>query len=335
MSSNDVSAISSQRSEARIHFLQTAACTVSKGLAAAGSDAGMRSYWRLAEGILMDAPPADNDLAAWLDMQALLAAGGVRVPAILAVDRGQGFVLLEDLGHETMLERYQRTGTEPDFAAAIDQLLRLQAIAPPADLPDYDAALLQGELDLFHDWFLSTELGMTLDADQSAVWQDACHSLVEAALAQPTVLVHRDFMPRNLMPVDDGLAVIDFQDAVTGPVTYDNISLLKDAFASWPAERIEFWLRHYHERAGQAGLPVPDWPAFRCDIDLMGLQRHLKVIGIFARLKHRDRKPHYANDIPRFITYIDDVLPQHAELAPLQRLLHGHVWPAWHGKVNA
>ena len=299
----------------------------------ASVDAGFRSYWRvLAPGgsrILMDAPPGLEDVRPWLRIRDLLEAGGVRVPRVLAGDAAAGFLLLEDLGHETYLQALDAGDADALFAAAIGQLLRLQAIAPPPDLPAYDAALLERELRLFDEWFCTRHLGLALAADERATLDAAYAVLVAAALAQPQVLVHRDFMPRNLMPAADGPAVLDFQDAVRGPLAYDVLSLFKDAFLSWPQARIDAWWQQYHARAAAAGLPVPAPARFRRDLDLIGVQRHLKVLGIFARLHHRDGKPKYLADAPRFLDYLQAVLPAYPELAGLDALLRTRVRPAW------
>ena len=214
------------------------------------------------------------------------------------------------------------------FDAAVTQLLRLQAIARPDWLPPYDGPLLWRELRLFDEWFLGRHLGLVLDEAERAVLDEAYARLVEAALAQPRVLVHRDYMPRNLMPAGDGPAVLDFQDAVQGPIAYDVLSLFKDAFAGWPDARVDAWVGRYHARAAGAGLPVGDAAAFRRDVDLIGVQRHLKVLGIFARLLHRDGKPKYVADAPRFLAYLDGVLPRHPGFEGLQALLDRRVRPA-------
>lgn len=298
----------------------------------ASTDAGFRSYWRVAtaEGtrIVMDSPPDLEDVRPWLRMRDLLEAGGVRVPRVLAQDTGAGFLLLEDLGTDTYLHVLDGANADALFDDALGQLLGLQAIAPPADLPAYDEALLLRELRLFDEWFCGRHLGLSLGCGDLAALDDAHGVLVDAALAQPQVLVHRDFMPRNLMPGAGGPAVLDFQDAVRGPIAYDAISLFKDAFLSWPEARVDGWLSRYHARAAAAGLPVPALARFRRDADLIGVQRHLKVIGIFARLHHRDGKPKYLADVPRFFAYLDAVLPRHPELAGLQRVLERTVKPA-------
>jgi N-acetylmuramate 1-kinase len=323
------------RADARLRWARAAAGDPLLGLERASADAGFRSYWRAVRAgdgslLVMDSPPELEDVRPWLRIRDLLASGGVRVPRVLACDDEAGFLLLEDLGPETCLQALDAGHADPDamFDAAIGQLLRVQAIAPPGDLPDYDEALLARELRLFDEWFLGRHLGLALDPDAQQVLDAAYRRLVDAALAQPRVLVHRDFMPRNLMPVDDGPAVLDFQDAVRGPIAYDPLSLFKDAFRSWPPADVERWLRGYHARAFAAGLPVPDWPSFERDLDWIGVQRHLKVIGIFARLHHRDGKPRYLADVPRFLGYLGEVLPKYPELAALGDLIRTRVEPA-------
>jgi aminoglycoside/choline kinase family phosphotransferase len=294
-------------------------------------DAGFRSYWRSSgtpSRIVMDSPPGKEDVRPWLRIRDLLETGGVRVPQVLARDVDAGFLLLEDLGASTYLQVIDEANADALFDGAVSQLLKLQAIAPPGDLPAYDDALLARELRLFDEWFCGRHLGMALDCGDLETLDGAYRILMDAALAQPQVLVHRDFMPRNLMPAADGPAVLDFQDAVRGPIAYDALSLFKDAFLSWPVERVDAWLARYHQRARDAGLPVPDFARFRRDADLIGVQRHLKVIGIFARLNHRDGKPKYLADVPRFFAYLDAVLPKYAEFAPLQRFIETKVKPA-------
>jgi hypothetical protein len=298
----------------------------------ASMDAGFRSYWRAqsADGsrIVMDSPPDKEDVRPWLQVRELLESGGVRVPGVLAQDVDAGFLLLEDLGTETYLHVIDTGNADALFDDAVTQLLLVQAIATPADLPAYDSELLERELRLFDDWFCGHHLGMALDCGDMETLDGAYRVLVDAALAQPQVLVHRDFMPRNLMPVaGDGPAVLDFQDAVLGPIAYDPISLFKDAFLSWPQERVDGWLARYHARAVEAGLPVPELARFRRDADLIGVQRHLKIIGIFARLNHRDGKPKYLADTPRFFAYLDVVLPRYPELSGLQRFIEHKVKP--------
>jgi aminoglycoside/choline kinase family phosphotransferase len=320
------------RASERLSWAREALADPVLGLARASTDAGFRSYWRTPghepSRIVMDSPPDKEDVRPWLRIRALLEAGGVRVPQVLAQDPARGFLLLEDLGADTFLQVIDDANADDLFDAAIAQLLKLQAIAPPADLPAYDEALLARELRLFDEWFLGRHLGMALDCGDLEALDLVYRRLIDSALAQPQVLVHRDFMPRNLMPVAGGAAVLDFQDAVRGPIAYDPLSLFKDAFLSWPQPRVDGWLDRYHARALAAGLPVPPPPRFRRDADWIGIQRHLKVIGIFARLHHRDGKPKYLADVPRFFAYLDGVLPRYPELAPLAALIEGKVKPA-------
>jgi aminoglycoside/choline kinase family phosphotransferase len=320
------------RASERLSWARGALADPALDLVRASTDAGFRSYWRTSghapNRIVMDSPPDKEDVHPWLRVRALLEAGGVRVPHVLAQDLARGFLLLEDLGANTFLQVIDDTNADDLFDAAVTQLLKLQAITPPADLPAYDEALLARELRLFDEWFLGRHLGMALDCGDLETLDLAYRRLMDAALAQPQVLVHRDFMPRNLMPVAGGAAVLDFQDAVRGPIAYDPLSLFKDAFLSWPQARVDAWLDRYHARALDAGLPVPPLPRFRRDADWIGVQRHLKVIGIFARLHHRDGKPKYLADVPRFFAYLDGVLPHHPELAPLQELIERKVKPA-------
>ena len=319
------------RAAARLHWARAALADPTVELARASMDAGFRSYWRSSgqpSRIVMDSPPGLEDVRPWLRMRDVLERGGVRVPHVLAQDVEAGFLLLEDLGTQTYLHVIDDANADTLFDAAVTQMLRLQSIAPPEGLPAYDEALLARELRLFDEWFLSRELGHSLDCATMDSLDGVYRRLIDAALAQPRVLVHRDFMPRNLMPTADGPAVIDFQDAVVGPIAYDALSLFKDAFLSWSESRVDEWVARYHARAVEAGLPVPDLERFRRDVDWIGVQRHLKVLGIFARLKHRDGKPKYIADAPRFLAYLDDVLPRHPELAPLAEVLHRLVRPA-------
>jgi aminoglycoside/choline kinase family phosphotransferase len=319
------------REHDRLAWMRAALGNATTGLERASVDAGFRSYWRTTgiapARIVMDSPPDREDVRPWLRIRDLLEGGGVRVPRVLAQDVDAGFLLLEDLGARTCLQVIDAGNADAVFDDAITQLLRLQAIAPPAGFPAYDEALLARELRLFDEWFIARHLGLTLDCGELEALELVYRRLSDAALAQPRVLVHRDFMPRNLMPASDGLAVLDFQDAVVGPIAYDALSLFKDAFLSWPEDRVAGWLDRYHQRARDAGLPVPAIERFRRDADWIGVQRHLKVIGIFARLWHRDGKPKYLQDVPRFFAYLDTVLPKYPELAPLRDLIERRLKP--------
>lgn len=327
------------RASARLAWARAATADAGLELARASTDAGFRSYWRAtATGagtpsrIVMDSPPDKEDVRPWLRIRELLESGGVRVPRVLARDIEAGFLLLEDLGADTYLQVIDAGNADVLFDAAIGQLLKLQALPCPSDMPVYDESLLARELRLFDEWYLGRHLGIRLDQDEMTQLEKVYQVLIDAALGQPQVLVHRDYMPRNLMPVPgepaDGPAVLDFQDAVRGPIAYDPLSLFKDAFLSWPEARVDAWLERYHARALAAGLPVPPLARFRRDADLIGVQRHVKVMGIFARLCHRDGKPKYLADVPRFVGYLDAVLPKYPELAPLAALLERRVRPA-------
>jgi len=309
-------------------FREQAWGEVPKGsLTAASSDASFRRYFRWAgEGrslIVMDAPPPQEDCRPFVQVAALLAEAGVHVPRILAQDLERGFLLLSDLGTLTYLEVINAANADDYFQAAIDALLAFQGKQPTnGSLPLYDRALLARELSLFPEWYVGRELDMTFSASQLERWQAVCDRLIDSALAQPQVLVHRDFMPRNLMLSMPNPGVLDFQDAVIGPVTYDITSLFKDAFLSWPEPLVQRWLLGYWEQARAVGIPVqPDFADFQRASDLMGVQRHLKVMGIFARIWHRDGKPRYVADTPRFLAYIRTVVARRPELADLGALL--------------
>ena len=298
----------------------------------ASVDAGHRSYWRSSgrgqDHIVMDSPPGLEDVRPWLQMRDLLEQGGVRVPQVLSRDVEAGFLLLEDLGGPNLGHVLEESNADAYFDAAITQLLRLQAIAVPEGMGDFGEALLQRDAGLFEEWFLRRHLGIELDCDESDGLELAQRRLMDNALGQHKVLTHRDFMPRNLMPTQPELAVLDFQDCVRGPIAYDPISLFKDAFLSWPLPRVDAWLAQYHQRAQQAGLPVPPLAQFQRDADWMGVQRHLKILGIFSRLHYRDGKSKYLADVPRFIRYLEEVLPRHPALQPLLDLLHDRIKPA-------
>ncbi|MGJ3441467.1 phosphotransferase [Pseudomonas sp. Je.1.5.c] len=295
-------------------------------LTAASSDASFRRYFRWQGAnrsfVVMDAPPPQENCRPFVEIDHLLASADVHVPLIHAQDLERGFLLLGDLGHQTYLDIINSENADGLFADAIDALLALQRLPMTAPLPSYDDALLRRELELFPEWYVGRELGVALTATQLATWQRVSQLLIDSALAQPKVLVHRDYMPRNLMHSKPNPGVLDFQDAVYGPVTYDITCLFKDAFLSWPQARVEGWLGDYWEKARVAGIPVQsDFAAFHRASDLMGVQRHLKVIGIFARICHRDGKPRYLGDVPRFFAYIDEVIGRRPELAELGALI--------------
>jgi aminoglycoside/choline kinase family phosphotransferase len=295
-------------------------------LTAASSDASFRRYFRW-EGagrsfVVMDAPPPQENCKPFVDIAFLLAKSGINVPKIYAEDLERGFLLLNDLGNKTYLDVIDSENADDLFKDALQALLAFQQLPMVAPLPSYDVALLRRELELFPEWYVKRELGIEFDPAQQTLWQQISDLLIDSALAQPKVLVHRDYMPRNLMLSEPNPGVLDFQDAVYGPVTYDVTCLFKDAFLSWPEERVRGWLEDYWQQAGALDIPVqPDFEDFLRASDLMGVQRHLKVIGIFARICHRDGKPRYLGDVPRFFAYIDAVIARRPELAELGELL--------------
>jgi aminoglycoside/choline kinase family phosphotransferase len=294
-------------------------------LTAASSDASFRRYFRW-EGagrsfVVMDAPPPQENCKPFVDIAFLLAKSGINVPKIYAEDLERGFLLLNDLGNKTYLDVIDGENADALFDDAMKALLAFQQLPMVAPLPSYDVALLRRELELFPEWYVKRELGVEFNSTQQQQWQQISDLLIDSALAQPKVLVHRDYMPRNLMLSEPNPGVLDFQDAVYGPVTYDVTCLFKDAFLSWPEERVRGWLANYWQQASALNIPVhPDFEDFLRASDLMGVQRHLKVIGIFARICHRDGKPRYLADVPRFFSYIEAVIARRPELAELQAL---------------
>jgi N-acetylmuramate 1-kinase len=295
-------------------------------LRAASADASFRRYFRLdaAAGTLiaMDAPPAQEDSRPYVKVAALLHAAGLNAPRILAQDLAQGFLLLTDLGTQTFLHVLDEGNADRLYAAAIDALITWQCASRADVLPPYDTALLARELALFPDWYVGRHLQHTLTPAQRQTLERCNALLIDAALVQPRVYVHRDYMPRNLMVSTPNPGILDFQDAVYGAITYDVVSLMRDAFLSWEEARVLDWTVRYWERARKAALPVgDDFGEFYKAFEWMGLQRHLKVLGIFARINYRDGKPQYLADTPRFIRYVRGVTQRYGELKPLALLV--------------
>jgi N-acetylmuramate 1-kinase len=292
----------------------------------ASSDASFRRYFRVVSAdrtlIVMDAPPDRENVKPFIHVAGLLRDAGIHAPEIVAQDIERGFLLLTDLGRQTYLDVLRDDNADALFDAAINTLIRWQLATRQGELPPYDEPLLRRELSLFPEWYVGKHLRRELDAAQSAALEQTFALLVRSALAQSKVYVHRDYMPRNLMVGTSTPGVLDFQDAVIGPITYDVASLFRDAFISWPEDKLLNWAVRYWERARDASLPVPgDFGAFYRDFEWMGLQRHLKVLGIFARINYRDGKPKYLSDTPRFIAYVRDVAARYDELKPLLRLI--------------
>ena len=301
----------------------------------ASADASFRRYFRIdgSNGplIVMDAPPQE-DVRPFIDVAGRIAAAGLIAPRIVEAEVAQGFVLLTDLGQRLMLTELQAAvhsgntrRVDTLMREAVTLLVAWQSRVDATGLPPYDDALLRRELALFPDWCVAREFGVSWTDAQQAQWAAACDLLVANALAQPRVAVHRDYMPRNLMVAEgDRLGILDFQDAVHGPISYDAASLLRDAFISWDEEQELDWGVRYWQQARKAGLPVgDDFGEFWRQLEWMGLQRHLKVLGIFCRLKHRDGKPAYSADLPRFFGYAHKVATRYQGFGALARLLEG------------
>ena len=301
-------------------------------LVPASADASFRRYLRVqgarASHIVMDAPPPQEDVRPFVRIAGLIRQAGLHAPAVLAADEAQGFLLLEDLGNELYLDACR----DPQRANALMRkalaaLLQWQLKMPADDLPPFSDTLLRQELALFPEWCVQREFGVTWTERQQAVWNQTCDRLVASALAQPQVAVHRDWMPRNLMVCSPGRpGILDFQDAVRGPLTYDLACQLRDAFIDWDEAQELDWAVRWWQQARAAGAPLGevfenDFGEFWRALEWMGLQRHLKVLGIFCRLKHRDGKPRYATDLPRFFQYTTRVAMRYAPLRPLLQLL--------------
>lgn len=299
-------------------------------LAPASADASFRRYFRIESKnpdfgtlIVMDAPPQHEPLDAFIQVDFLLLAAGLNVPKILEQNAADGFLLLNDLGNETYLMALNEHSANALYQDATDALMKMQLASKPDVLPNYDRALLQRELDLFPEWYLHKHLGIELNTQQQAQLKQSFELIIENNLAQAKVYVHRDYHSRNLMVTSVNTpGVLDFQDAVYGPITYDAASLWRDAYIAWPEERVIDWVVKFWEQGRKAGLPMPeDFGHFYRDFEWMGLQRHLKVLGIFARLFHRDGKNGYLKDIPLVLEYAIATANRYIELKPLARIL--------------
>jgi hypothetical protein len=297
----------------------------------ASADASFRRYFRVTQGqrslIVMDAPPDKGGMGPYVTIARHFHALGLNVPEVLEQDHERGFLLITDLGEQLYQGSLNEQTVERLYGDALGALIVLQAgtsITTDKFLPDYDEALLLREMEIFREWYLGRHLGLRLSAGQNRVLDEVFAQLARSALAQPRVWVHRDYHSRNLMVTRlNNPGILDFQDAVLGPVTYDLVSLLRDCYIAWPRQRVEDWVKGYHELALQSGIPAgEDDAGFLRWFDLMGVQRHLKASGIFARLNHRDGKPGYLEDIPRTLGYVHEVSTRYPELQPLQALLH-------------
>ena len=316
------------RAEALRQFVRDALADGDVDIQPASADASFRSYWRVRGSgqtrIVMDAPPDKEDIGPWLDVAARLRRAGVHAPEVLAVDPAQGFVLMEDLGTRTYLPELDERNVDALYADALDTLLRMQATVDVAGLPAYDRGRLVAEMELMPEWFLRRHLGFTPECEEWDVIEAAFTFLIHAAQEQPRAFVHRDFHSRNLLVLDrDGPGVIDFQDAVSGPLAYDLVSLLRDCYIEWDAERVDGWVEAHRQRLLHAHLldTHVDAARFKHWFDLSGLQRHIKVLGIFCRLWYRDGKAAYLADLPLVWRYAIGVARRYPELAAFAALL--------------
>lgn len=297
------------------------------GLDVASADASFRRYYRArtatASYIVMDAPPAHEDCRPFVHIARLFRAAGANTPEILAENLDEGFLLLTDFGNTTYLSALNEQTADRLYRDANAELVKIQLASRPGELPDYDEALLRRELMLFPDWYLAKHLKVELSDAQRQVMDQTFAAILANNLAQPRVYVHRDWHSRNLMvTTENSPGVLDFQDAVYGPITYDLASIYKDAYIRWDEDRVLDWLVRYWQAARQAGLPVAaDFGDFYRDFEWMGVQRHIKVLGIFARLYYRDGKSGYLKDMPLVMDYLRRACERFNALRPFMRLL--------------
>jgi aminoglycoside/choline kinase family phosphotransferase len=300
----------------------------------ASGDASFRRYWRVRTGqgtyVAMDAPPAQEDTERFVRLAERFRDIGLNTPRVHARDWEQGFLLLDDFGTRLYLDVLEADNAERLYGDALGALAVIQACGPLDGLPDYDESFLRRELEIFREWLLGRHLGLTLSGEEQGGIERTYDLLVASALEQPRVCVHRDYHSRNLMVTEPpSPGILDFQDAVVGPVTYDLVSLLRDCYIAWPTERVQSWAWGYFQLAVQSGILRPeDETCFQRWFDLMGAQRHLKAAGIFARLKERDGKPGYLADIPRTLGYLLEIAPAYPELDALAELIEQRVLPA-------
>lgn len=322
-----------------LQWLQKSVGLKNPSLASASSDASFRRYFRVSgdhgepSRIAMDAPPPREDCRPFVSIGATLKAMSLNVPQVIAADLERGFLLLTDLGSRPYLHELEANPSHADrlYRDAIDALVRMQQSGRESQdrLPDYDEKLLRAELSLFHDWLCETHLDLTFSAADEAAWQGCCDILVSSALSQRQVFVHRDYHSRNLMvTAENNPGILDFQDAVQGPWTYDLVSLLKDCYIRWPARFIAGHTNYFLRQVSADSGCVVDESAFCREFDLMGVQRHLKAAGIFARLLHRDGKEGYLCDVPRTLGYVADIAPAYKALQFLGELIDKRILPA-------
>ena len=318
--------ILSPRAAQRLDWTRLALNDAHAELESASADASFRSYWRShshgRSWIVMDAPPDKEDIRPWLDIAGRLNAAGLHAPEIRASDAGLGFVLMADLGTQLYLPELSEASVESLYRDALDALLTMQTRADVAGMPAYDERRLVAEMELLPEWFLQRHLAFTPECEQWDVIESTFRALEKSARAQPQVFVHRDYHSRNLLiTAERNPGILDFQDAVVGAVTYDLVSLLRDCYIAWPEARVYAWVEAYRLRLQAAGMPVADADVFRRQFDLMGLQRHIKVLGIFCRLWYRDGKAGYLDDLPLVWRYTREIGRRYQETAPLIALI--------------
>ncbi|MEM6998272.1 MAG: phosphotransferase [Pseudomonadota bacterium] len=325
-----------ERSESLKHWLTRILESDEFELKSVTADASFRSYYRLYLNhpykqaktfIVMDAPPLQEDCAPFILITNILLNSDINVPRIHDIDLEQGYLLLDDLGNDLYLDKLNSDTADKLYSDAIMALVQMQTSANVSELNDYNESLLRTEMNLFSEWLLSKHLNIVLDSDQTQALELLFNLLIENVLQQPQCFVHRDFHSRNLMVTESrNPGVIDYQDAVNGPASYDLVSLLKDCYIKWPKEAISHWLSLYLDKMAEAGFPL-DHDQFQRWFDFMGVQRHLKASGIFARLSHRDGKHNYLNDVPLTLSYIVDLKNTYEELIPLCLLIEESVLP--------
>ena len=314
------------RGAALAAWLRDTLATSALRIEPASEDASFRRYFRVRAGsrtwVAMDAPPPMEDCRPFVSVLNLLRDAGVHAPALHAADMARGFLLLDDLGSRCYLDVIDEGNADFLYADAFEALLDMQCRIGHGQVPPYDERRLRDELDLFRQWFLLRHLGIELDGALSLALDETFHVLIRVCTEQPRVFVHCDYHSRNLMYLgEDNPGVIDFQDAVDGPVTYDLVSLLRDVYVRWPDDRVAGWVDAYHDRAVAGRLIGAGRERFRRWFDLTGVQRHLKIAGIFARLWHRDRKPRYLDDLPLTLQYLAEVALRHPETEAVVRIL--------------
>jgi aminoglycoside/choline kinase family phosphotransferase len=323
---------SDDRSAARLAWARHATGQATLALESASADASFRSYWRgYVDGqpvIVMDSPPEKENPAPWVEIGKRLADAGLHVPTVMVADLEEGFLLIEDLGTRTYLPELNDATVDALYADALDALLRMQSHVDTSGLPSFDHAWQTMEMEIMPTWLLERHLGVTLACEEWDVVEGAFTVILRTLAEQPRAFMHRDFHSRNLLVTTErSPGVIDFQGAMSGPITYDLASLLRDAYIVWDNERVEGWVEAYRLRLLDARLldETVDADRFRRWFDLAGLQRHIKILGLFCRLCYRDGKPGYLNDLPRVLRYVLDTARRHADVAPLADLIEAKI----------